>query len=106
MLEKPKIRIIKRYPNRRLYDVHGSKYVNLADLRDLVVAGESIKVFAVKSNEDQTKNVLMQIFLELEMSGVPIFSDQTLRNIIAMRQASSKDFFIKFMNEILNIHRL
>lgn len=84
MLAHPTTRIIKRYPNRRLYDVHASKYVNLADLRELIISGESFQVLVDKTNEDQTKNVLMQIFLELELGGQPIFSDQSLKNLIVM----------------------
>ena len=89
MLEPVITRIIKRYPNRRLYDVHASKYVNLAGLRELVVAGVSFQVLVDKTNEDQTKNVLLQIFLELELSGQPIFSDQSLKNLIVMNNTFS-----------------
>jgi polyhydroxyalkanoate synthesis repressor PhaR len=105
MLEPVITRIIKRYPNRRLYDVHASKYVNLADLRELVVAGVSFQVLVDKTNEDQTKNVLMQIFLELEMSGHPIFSDQSLKNLIVMNQMISKDFFQNYLSQIFSFSK-
>ena len=65
MLEQSPQRLIKRYPNRRLYDVQASKYVNLADVRQLVVEGVTFRVLVDKTNEDQTKNVLMQILVIL-----------------------------------------
>ena len=89
MYENKPIRVIKRYPNRRLYDVDTSRYVNLSDLRQLVLDGVRFQVIVDKTQEDQTKNVLLQIFLELEMSGQPIFSDQSLKNLILLNNAVS-----------------
>ena len=105
MLNDNPIRIIKRYSNRRLYDLSASKYVNLAYLRQLVIDGVEFKVLVEKTNEDQTKNVLMQIFLELEMSGHPIFSDQSLKNLIVMNQMISKDFFQNYLSQIFSISK-
>jgi polyhydroxyalkanoate synthesis repressor PhaR len=90
MLESVPYRLIKRYPNRRLYDVHASKYVNLAEVRQLVIQGEEIKVLVENTNEDQTKSVLMQIFLDLELSGQPIFTDQALKNLIVLNNTFTK----------------
>jgi polyhydroxyalkanoate synthesis repressor PhaR len=98
MLAQATTRIIKRYPNRRLYDVHASKYVNLTDLRELIISGESFQVLVDKTNEDQTKNVLMQIFLELELSGQPIFSDQSLKNLIVMNNTLSNDLAQSYLS--------
>jgi len=98
MLEQSPRRLIKRYLNRRLYDVHASKYVNLADLRELIIAGESFQVLVDKTNEDQTKNVLMQIFLELELSGQPIFSEQSLKNLIVMNNTFSNDLIQSYLS--------
>lgn len=105
MLNNNPIRIIKRYSNRRLYDSSASKYVNLAYLRQLVIDGVEFKVLVEKTNEDQTKNVLMQIFLELEMSGHPIFSDQSLKNLIVMNQMISKDFSQNYLSQIFSISK-
>jgi polyhydroxyalkanoate synthesis repressor PhaR len=105
MLEPVITRIIKRYPNRRLYDVHASKYVNLADLRELVVAGVSFQVLVDKTNEDQTKNVLMQIFLELELGGQPIFSDQSLKNLIVMNNTFSNDLTQTYLSRTFELFK-
>ena len=71
-------RIIKKYPNRRLYDETNSKYVNFSELKDLLFKGENFKVIVDKTGEDQTAKVLLQIFLDLELSGKYIFSNQDL----------------------------
>ena len=105
MFNNNPIRIIKRYYNRRLYDSSASKYVNLAYLRQLVIDGVEFKVLVEKTNEDQTKNVLMQIFLELEMSGHPIFSDQSLKNLIVLNQMISKDFSQNYLSQIFSISK-
>lgn len=105
MLEPVIARIIKRYPNRRLYDVHASKYVNLSDLRELVVAGVSFQVLVDKTNEDQTKNVLMQIFLELELGGQQIFSDQSLKNLIVMNNTFSNDLTQTYLSRTFELFK-
>jgi polyhydroxyalkanoate synthesis repressor PhaR len=99
MTEISQTRLIKRYPNRRLYDVQASRYVNLADIRKLVVDGHEIKVLLEKTNEDQTKNVLMQIFLELEMGGTPIFSNQSLKNLIMVNSTLSNDLTQNYLTK-------
>lgn len=75
-------RVIKKYPNRRLYDTQASSYITLADVRDLVVASERFTVIDAKTNEDITRSILLQIILDLESAGVPMFSTNTLRQII------------------------
>lgn len=96
------VRIIKRYPNRRLYDVEQSRYVNLTDLRNLIVEGAEIQVLVDKTQEDQTKSILMQIFLELELSGEPLFSDQSLRNLIVMNNTCSNDLTKAYLSRFFN----
>lgn len=75
-------RVIKKYANRRLYDTQASSYITLADVRDLVVASERFTVIDAKTNEDITRSILLQIILDLESAGVPMFSTNTLRQII------------------------
>lgn len=106
MYENKPIRVIKRYPNRRLYDIDSSRYVNLSDLRQLVLDGVRFQVLVEKTQEDQTKNVLMQIFLELEMSGQPIFSDQSLRNLIVMNSTMSNDVIESYLSRLFNFLNL
>ena len=76
------VRIIKKYPNRRLYDTQTSAYITMEDIKSFVIQHKSIKIIDVKTEEDLTRNVLMQIILDEEASGTPIFSTQMLENLI------------------------
>ncbi len=75
-------RLIKKYPNRRLYDTQTSTYITLADVKQLVLAHEDFKVLDAKTDEDLTRSILLQIILEEEASGAPLFSSQMLSQII------------------------
>lgn len=76
------VRIIKKYPNRRLYDTEISSYVTLEDVRQLIVEGESFEVRDAKTGNDLTRAVLLQILAEHEDIGQPIFSTQLLTTVI------------------------
>ena len=71
--DKP-IRVIKKYPNRRLYDTTTSAYITLSDVRDLVLAGAPFAVRDAKGKADLTRSILLQIILEEESGGVPMLS--------------------------------
>ena len=75
-------RVLKKYPNRRLYDTQTSSYITLADVKKMVLAGEDFEVRDAKSGEDLTRSILLQIILEEESGGVPMFSTQMLAQII------------------------
>ena len=75
-------RIIKKYPNRRLYDTEISSYVTLEDVRHLIIEGESFEVRDAKTSKDLTRAVLLQILAEHEDIGQPIFSTQLLTTVI------------------------
>ncbi len=75
-------RLIRKYSNRRLYDSRDSRHVTLDDLRQLIVAGEKIKVVDDKSGEDLTRSVLLQIIAEQEHFGRPVLSSELLEMII------------------------
>ena len=76
------IRLIKKYPNRRLYDTQTSTYITLVDVKQLVLANENFQVVDAKSGEDLTRSILLQIILEEESGGVPMFSSPMLSQII------------------------
>ncbi len=78
-------RIIKKYPNRRLYDTGISSYVTLEDVRRLVLDGEDFQVRDARSNADLTRTVLLQIIVEHEERGTPVLSPRLLRQIIRSR---------------------
>ncbi len=75
-------RIIKKYPNRRLYDTATSGYITLAEVKQLVLEGTMFKVVDAKSNEDLTRSILLQIILEDDAAGTPMFSNDMLRQMI------------------------
>jgi polyhydroxyalkanoate synthesis repressor PhaR len=75
-------RIIKKYPNRRLYDTETSTYITLAEVKDLVLQYKEFQVQDAKTGEDLTRSILLQIILEEESGGVPMFSTDMLANII------------------------
>ena len=75
-------RLIKKYPNRRLYDTQTSAYITLADVKQLVLDNEDFKVLDAKSNEDLTRSILLQIILEAEAGGAPLFSSSMLAPMI------------------------
>ena len=75
-------RIIKKYPNRRLYDTETSTYITLAEVKDLVLQYKDFKVQDAKTGDDLTRSILLQIILEEESGGVPMFSSDMLANII------------------------
>jgi polyhydroxyalkanoate synthesis repressor PhaR len=78
----PSPRIIKKYPNRRLYDTETSTYITLAEVKDLVLGYKEFIVQDAKSGDDLTRAILLQIILEEESGGVPMFSQDMLANII------------------------
>ncbi len=75
-------RVLKKYPNRRLYDTQASSYITLADVKKMVLAGQDFVVRDAKTNEDLTRSILLQIILEEESGGVPMFSSAMLAQII------------------------
>ena len=75
-------RLIKKYPNRRLYDTRTSSYITLADVKDLVLANDEFQVVDAKSGEDLTRSILLQIILEEEAGGAPMFTSDLLAHMI------------------------
>jgi len=75
-------RVLKKYPNRRLYDTQTSSYITLADVKGMVLAAQDFVVRDAKTGDDLTRSILLQIILEEETGGVPMFSSQMLAQII------------------------
>jgi len=80
--EAPRQRVIKKYPNRRLYDTSTSTYITLPEVKQLVIEGEPVTVRDAKTGDDLTRSILLQIILEEEAGGAPMFSEAALANII------------------------
>ncbi len=75
-------RTIRKYANRRLYDTETSQYITLEDLKSLIVCGEDVQVRAAKSNQDITREVLLQLVAEQESLGQPILNETILLSLI------------------------
>jgi len=76
------LRLIKKYPNRRLYDTRTSSYITLADVKALVLKHEQFQVVDAKTGEDLTRSILLQIILEEEAGGMPMFTSDLLSQLI------------------------
>lgn len=85
-------RVVKKYPNRRLYDTSSSTYITLSEVKQLVLQGQALVVRDAKTNEDLTRSILLQIILEEESGGVPMFSEAVLANIIRFYGHSMQGF--------------
>ncbi|MDP7094820.1 MAG: polyhydroxyalkanoate synthesis repressor PhaR [Candidatus Marinimicrobia bacterium] len=96
----PKERLIKKYPNRRLYDTSTSRYITLDEVRKLVVDELPFKVVEKKTNEDLTRNILLQIIMDYESGdGEPMFSIDLLIRFIRNYGESSQDSFKSYMEQ-------
>src|SRR3546814_9319472 len=87
-----KTRVIKKYPNRRLYDTDISSYITIEDVRQLIVDGEDFEVRDAKSGDDLTRQVLLQIIAEHEQDGQPMLSTQLLSQITRLYGDSLQGF--------------
>ncbi|MCU7853364.1 MAG: polyhydroxyalkanoate synthesis repressor PhaR [Candidatus Thiodiazotropha sp. (ex Monitilora ramsayi)] len=96
-------RIIKKYPNRRLYDTEESKYITLAQLRQLIIQGEAIRVVDSTTEEDITRNILLQIILESESGGEPLFTANMLSQIIRFYGGTLQGIFGRYLEQSLSL---
>lgn len=97
------IRVIKKYPNRRLYDTKISKYITLEDVRHLVLDGAEFCVKDVKSSEDLTRAILLQIISEQEHGGEPMFSIDMLTHIIRFYGDSMQGVASEYLHQSLEM---
>ena len=97
------VRIIKKYPNRRLYDTEISSYITLEEVRQLVIDGEDFEVRDAKSGEDLTRSVLLQIISEHEETGQPMFTTQLLSQVIRFYGDSMQGFMGSYLEKSLQI---
>jgi polyhydroxyalkanoate synthesis repressor PhaR len=96
-------RIIKKYPNRRLYDTEISSYITLEEIRQLVLDGEAFEVRDAKTGEELTRSVLLQIISEYEDRGQPMFTTNLLSQIIRFYGDSLQGFMGSYLEKSLQI---
>jgi polyhydroxyalkanoate synthesis repressor PhaR len=92
-----KARLIKKYPNRRLYDTRTSSYITLADVKELVLAREEFQVVDAKTGEDLTRSILLQIILEEEAGGAPMFTSDLLSHMIRFYGNATQGMMGKYL---------
>lgn len=97
------VRIIKKYPNRRLYDTEISSYITLEDVRQLIVDGEAFEVRDARSGNDITRSVLLQIIAEHEQDGQPMLSTQLLSQIIRFYGDSLQGFMGSYLERSMQL---
>ena len=96
-------RIIKKYPNRRLYDTAISKYVTLNDVKQLVIDKEPVQVLDAKTKEDLTRSVLLQVILEQEEEGKPIMSAEMLEQLIRFYGDPFQNNFANYLESSIKL---
>ena len=95
------LRLIKKYPNRRLYDTKTSSYITLADVKQMVLKQEEFQVLDAKSNEDLTRQILLQIILDEESGGMPMFSSDLLSQMIRSYGSAMQGFMGSYLEKNL-----
>lgn len=99
----PETRVIKKYPNRRLYDTEESRYITLADVRDLVVDGVDFVVIDKKSGGDITRAILLQVISEQEANGDAVMSRDFLSEIIRSYGNVMPDFVTSYLEQSMRL---
>jgi len=94
-------RVIKKYPNRRLYDTEQSRYITLADLRDLVIGGTAVRVIDQATGADISRSILLQVIAEQEQAGDSIMSEAFLAQVIRAHEHVAAGFLGRHLEKSL-----
>ena len=97
--DKPVQRVIKKYPNRRLYDTDTSAYITLTEVKQLVIENAPFVVRDAKSGDDLTRSILLQIILEEEAGGAPIFTEPVLASIIRFHGKAVRGYLGNYLEK-------
>jgi len=97
------IRIIKKYPNRRLYDTEQGTYITLDDVKKLVYDHVHFQVIDVRTKKDLTQSTLLQIIAEQEATTTPIFTTGLLQDIIRTYQKNSQHIFTQYLEQTMDL---
>ncbi|MDD5390469.1 MAG: polyhydroxyalkanoate synthesis repressor PhaR [Gallionellaceae bacterium] len=96
-------RLIKKYPNRRLYDTEESRYITLAEVKELVMHTVPFRVVDSQSETDITRAILLQIIMEQESSGNPLFTATMLERFIRFYGDTTQAAFTAFLDQSLDL---
>ncbi len=97
------VRVIKKYSNRRLYDTGDSRYVTLAEVRQLIISGTEIQAVDVATGEDITRQVLIQIISEQESGGQPMFTKELLTQMIRFYGGAFQSVFTDYLGKTVEM---
>jgi polyhydroxyalkanoate synthesis repressor PhaR len=98
-------RIIKKYPNRRLYDTDKSQYITLEDLKQYVMDSTPFKVIDVKTEEDVTKTCLIQIIVECEATHNALFTNETLEQIVRFYENPMQKLMKDYLEQVFQVFK-
>ena len=96
-------RLIKKYPNRRLYDTGVSRYITLADVRKLVIDEVPFQVIDTSNDEDLTRTILLQVIMEQECHDQPILSTEVLSKMIRVYGDTTQNLFTSYLDQSLTL---
>ncbi len=103
------VRLIKKYPNRRLYDTETSTYITLSEVKQLVLGHTEFQVVDAKTNQDLTRSILMQIILDEEGGVTPLFTcdmlSQMIRSYGNVMQGFMGNYLEKGMQNFVEIQK-
>lgn len=97
--ERFSVRIIKKYPNRRLYDTEKSSYITLSEVHNIIKSGKDFKVVDAETGEDITRSILVQIIIEQENGETPIFTTDMLTKFIRFYDDAAQNLFGEFLEK-------
>lgn len=97
------MRVIKKYPNRRLYDTKLGIYITLDEIKKLVLEREDFKVIDARSKKDLTQNTLLQIIAEQEASSTPLFTTPVLQDFIRFYHEKSQNLFSRYLEQAMDL---
>lgn len=96
-------RLIKKYPNRRLYDTEESRYITLSEVKDLVMTAVPFRVLDSQTEADITRAILLQIIMEQEAGGSPLFTAAMLERFIRFYGDTAQEAFTTFLDQSLDL---
>lgn len=96
-------RLIKKYPNRRLYDTAISGYITVNDVKQMIIEYAEVEVVDAKTGEDLTRQVLLQILLEEEAGGSPLLNNEILCQFIRMYGQATQSVFGPFLEQNMKL---
>ena len=96
-------RLIKKYPNRRLYDTEESRYITLVEVKDLVMRAVPFRVVDSQTEDDLTRAILLQIIMEQEAGGSPLFTAAMLERFIRFYGDTAQAAFTTFLDQSLDL---